>query len=281
MEQLFTFFSLDRIIATAIVIAITSLVQLSCKRVVVAFVRHSVRRARFKDKREEVLREDTLVSIIYSTTRVVIWVISFLLVLEIFKINIAPLLAGAGVAGVALGFGAQSIVKDFLAGFFILAENQYRVGDVLQVNQDVSGTVEALSLRMTTLRDIEGRVHYVPNGTIQIATNLTMDYATVKIDLTVEHKTNIDKLEKVINEVGRSIQDDPEWHDLTLESPHMLRIDQFNNLGIVVRVVGKTVPAEQWKVKGEILRRLTLAFSKANIKLARSRPIPAKDDETK
>ncbi len=273
MDQLIQFFSLDRIIATAIVIGVTSFIQLSSKRVVTAFVRHSIRRAKFKNKREEVLREDTLISIIYTTARVLIWLISLLLILDIFKINIAPILAGAGVAGVALGFGAQSMVKDFLAGVFILAENQYRVGDVLQVNQDVSGTVEALSLRMTTLRDIEGRVHYVPNGTIQIATNLTMDYATAKVDLTVDYKTDIDKLEKIINDVGRGIQDDPAWHDLTHEAPYMLRVDQINETGVVVRVVCKTHPAEQWKVKGEILRRLAKALDEAHIKMARALPM--------
>lgn len=280
MEQLLDYVSLNKLIATVIILAATYVLQFFGKRIVTAFVRHSVRRAKFENKREETLRENTLISIIYTSTKAVLWVIAFLIVLDTFKINIAPVLAGAGVAGVALGFGAQAIVKDFLAGIFILAENQYRVGDVLQVNQEVSGTVEALSLRMTTLRDMEGKVHYIPNGIIQIATNMTMDYATVKIDITVDNATDIDKLEKIINHVGRSIQDDPHWHDLALESPHMLRVNEFSDIGIVVRVVGKTAPNEQWGVKGEILRRLAKAFDEEKIKLARA-ILPAQDQVKK
>jgi len=258
------------LLSVAIVIGIAFALQFSCKKVVQGIIRHSVRTAKFETKHEEAQREETLISIIYTTTKILIWVIASLLVLQIYNINIAPILAGAGVAGVALGFGAQTIVKDFLAGIFILAENQYRVGDVLMVNQDVAGTVEAISLRMTVLRDLDGRVHYVPNGTIQIATNLTMKYASVELDINISYDSNIDKVEKIINQVGEKIYKDEKWKGVALEPPHMLRVDRFSDTAIVVKVVCKTAPSRQWEVKSEILRQIKKAFDKEGIEI----PLP-------
>jgi small-conductance mechanosensitive channel len=258
------------LLSVAIVIGIAFALQLSCKKIVQGIIRHSVRTAKFETKHEEAQREETLISIIYTTTKILIWVIASLLVLQIYNINIAPILAGAGVAGVALGFGAQTIVKDFLAGIFILAENQYRVGDVLMVNQDVAGTVEAISLRMTVLRDLDGRVHYVPNGTIQIATNLTMKYASVELDINISYDSDIDKVEKVIDRVGEKIYKDEKWKGVALEPPHMLRVDRFSDTAIVVKVVCKTAPSRQWEVKSEILRQIKKAFDKEGIEI----PLP-------
>lgn len=258
------------ILSVAIVIGVAFALQFSCKKVVQGIIRRSVRTAKFETKHEEVQREETLISIIYTTSKVLIWLIAFLLVLQIYKINIAPILAGAGVAGVALGFGAQTIVKDFLAGIFILAENQYRVGDVLMVNQDVAGTVESITLRMTVLRDLDGRVHYVPNGTIQIATNLTMKYASVELDINVSYDSDLDKVERVINRVGEKIYSDEQWKGIALEPPHMLRVDRFSDTAVVVKVVCKTAPSRQWEVKSEILRQVKKAFDKEGIEI----PLP-------
>src|SRR5690606_11909016 len=110
-----------------------------------------------------------------------------------------------------LGFGAQSMVKNFLAGFFILAENHYRVGDVIKINQTVSGVVERVTLRETVLRDLDGMVHHVPNGEISIATNMTMEYANVNLDIRVDYDTDLEKLEEVINDIGGQLSEDPEW----------------------------------------------------------------------
>lgn len=258
------------LLSVAIVIAIALVLQFSCKKVVQGLIRRSVRSAKFDSKHEEIQREETLISIIYTTSKILIWVVASLLVLQIYNINIAPILAGAGVAGVALGFGAQAIVKDFLAGIFILAENQYRVGDVLMVNQDVAGTVQSISLRMTVLRDLDGRVHYVPNGTIQIATNLTMNFASVELDINVSYDSDIDKVEKVIDQVGKKIYNEEKWKGVTLEPPYMLRVDRFSDTAIVIKVVCKTAPSRQWEVKSEILRQIKKAFDKEGIEI----PLP-------
>lgn len=261
------------LLLVAIVVAIAFGLQYFCKKIVQGIIRHSVRAAKFETKREEIQREDTLISIVYTTSKVLIWLIAFLLVLQIYKINIAPIIAGAGVVGIALGFGAQAIVKDFLAGIFILAENQYRVGDVLMVNQDVSGTVESISLRMTVLRGLDGRVHYVPNGTIQIATNLTMEFANVELDISVGYDSDIDKVERVIDKVGQKIYENEKWKGVTLEPPHMLRVDRFTDTAIVIKVICKTAPIRQWEVRSEILRQIKKAFEKEGIDMPHRQPV--------
>lgn len=265
----FDIFSVKKVILTLGILVVTLVLQYFCKRLTTGFVRQAVRAAKFETKREEIQQEDTLISIIYTTARVAIWLIALLSTLSIYGISITPLLAGAGVAGVALAFGAQSIVRDFLAGIFILSENQYRVGDVIRVNQDVSGTVETISLRMTTLRDMQGRTHYVPNGKIDIVTNLTMDYGNLQIDLTVVYDTDLDKLQKVIDDVGKKLYEREEFHGVALEPPHMLRLDDFTETGMLVKVIGKCAPGGQWQIRGVLLHDLKKAFDKAGIELAR------------
>jgi len=241
------------------------------RRFAMLFIRRLIRRAikpdSFKTEMDEKQREDTLVSTVGAGIRVTIWVLTVLLLLAEIGIDIAPLLAGAGIAGVALGFGAQSMVKDFLAGVFILMENQYRVGDVIEINQTVSGQVEMVTLRATTLRDLDGMVHHIPNGEITIATNMTMEYANVNLDLGVGYSTDIDKLEKVINKVGQDLADDPKWKEKIFEAPKFLRIDNFADSAIVVKIIGMTAPMQQWAVTGELRSRLKKAFDKDNIEI--------------
>jgi len=241
------------------------------RRFAMLFIRRLIRRAikpdSFKTEMDEKQREDTLVSTVGAGIRVTIWVLTVLLLLAEIGIDIAPLLAGAGIAGVALGFGAQSMVKDFLAGVFILMENQYRVGDVVEINQTVSGQVEMVTLRATTLRDLDGMVHHIPNGEITIATNMTMEYANVNLDLGVGYSTDIDQLEKVINKVGQDLADDPKWKEKIFEAPKFLRIDNFAESAIVVKIIGMTAPMQQWAVTGELRSRLKKAFDKDNIEI--------------
>jgi small conductance mechanosensitive channel len=241
------------------------------RRFAMLFIRRLIRRAikpdSFKTEMDEKQREDTLVSTVGAGLRVSIWVLTILLLLAEVGIDIAPLLAGAGIAGVALGFGAQSMVKDFLAGIFILMENQYRVGDVIRVNQTVSGKVETVTLRATTLRDLDGMVHHIPNGHISIATNMTMEYANVNLDLGVGYGTDIDHLKKVINKVGKDMADDPEWKERIFETPKFLRINDFADSAIVVKITGMTAPMQQWAVTGELRARIKKAFDKNNIEI--------------
>lgn len=249
------------------ILAMAYLGQIIAKKFIERIVRRSVIASKFKTKKDEVQREDTLISILKTAANAAIWVVAGLSVLGVFDINIAPLLAGAGVVGVALGFGAQSLVKDLLAGLFILLENQYRVGDVLQVNQSVAGIVEKISLRVTVLRDLDGKVHYVPNGVIEIATNLTMEYAQVDLNIGVSYDSDIDKVEQVINDVGEQLFIDKKWKGVVLEPAKMLRVDSFDDSAITVKIVCKTAPIRQWEVKSEILRRIKKAFDSEGIEI--------------
>jgi small conductance mechanosensitive channel len=198
-------------------------------------------------------------------------------VLGAIGFDILPLLAGAGVVGITLAFGAQSLVKDFFASLFILGENQYRVGDVLQVNQGVAGLVERITLRMTVLRALDGKVHYVPNGSIEIATNLTMEFAQVDLNIGVAYDSDIDQVERIINKVGKAIYEDEKWQGVVLEPAQMLRVDSFDDSAITVKIVCKTAPIRQWEVKSEILRKVKKAFDKEGIEI----PFPQRVIHTK
>lgn len=252
-------------------IVIILIVAYLLRRFAMLFIRRLIRRAikpdSFKTEMDEKQREDTLVSTVGAGIRVSIWILTVLLLLAEVGIDIAPLLAGAGIAGVALGFGAQSMVKDFLAGVFILMENQYRVGDVIEINQTVSGLVEMVTLRATVLRDLDGMVHHIPNGQITIATNMTMEYANVNLDLGVGYNTDIDELKEVINTVGEDLATDPAWSEKIFEAPKFLRIDNFADSSIVIKIIGMTAPMQQWAVTGELRGRLKKAFDKNGIEI--------------
>lgn len=250
-----------------LVILVAYIVNLITHKTIAKIVRRSVTGKHFKTAKDEKQREDTLISILSTTVTIVIWVTAFLFVLTALGIDITPVLASAGIVGIALGFGAQAIVKDFLAGLFILLENQYRVGDVLQINQSVSGVVEKITLRSTTLRDLEGRVHYIPNGNIEVATNMTLEYANVDLNIGIAYDSDIDKVEKIINSVGEKLFEDEAWKGVVLEPAQMLRVDSFDDSAITIKIVCKTAPIRQWDVKSEILRRVKKAFDKEGIEI--------------
>lgn len=221
-------------------------------------------------------RQDTLISLFTVLWRsLVIIVVSILVFQQLFpKVDLTPILASAGVLGVVLGFGAQSIVKDFLTGVFIITENQYRVGDVVDI-EGAAGTVERISIRSTVLRDADGNVHFLPNGNVMHVINKTMGYSRVNITLAVDPDTNIDKLSDIINEVGKKMAEDEKWREKILEAPHFLSIGTFSDLSLEVKVTGKTQASAQWSVTGELRKRLLKALTKNKIELASIQPIPA------
>ncbi len=249
---------------------IISLAYLSRKFVMIflrRIIRGAIKSDHFKTSKDEKQREDTLISTVSAGLHVTIWVLALLLILSEVGVNIAPLIAGAGIAGLAIGFGAQSLVKDFLAGMFILAENQYRVGDVVQLNGSVSGVVERITLRETVLRDLDGKVHHMSNGEITLATNMTMEYSKVNLNIGVGYQTDIEKLEKIINEVGKKLSTEADWQDYIIEAPKFLRINDFADSAIEVKIVGRTAPSKQWSVTGELRKRLKIAFDKNDIEI--------------
>jgi small conductance mechanosensitive channel len=234
--------------------------------IVEKIVRKSVSGDAYMREEDEQAREDTLIQILSGLVSVVVWVVAFMMILSSLGVNIAPLLAGAGLIGVAVGFGAQYLVRDLITGLFIILENQYRVGDVISLD-GTSGTVERVTLRTTILRDMDGVVHHIPNGEIKITSNKSRDWARVNLVVGVGYGEDIDKVEQVVNEVGQELADDPEWASKIVEAPVFLRVDKLNDSSVDVRILGKTMPNDQWAVTGELRRRLKKAFDKENIEI--------------
>lgn len=212
------------------------------------------------------LRENTLVKIIGSIFRVSVLFIGLMLVLSELGVNLAPLFAGAGIFSLAIGFGAQDLVKDIVAGIFILIENQYRVGDIVEL-ENVSGKVEKMTLRVTVIRDLDGNVHYIPNGSIEVATNQTMDYSKVNLDIGVGYGEDIDRVEKIVNQVGKQLAQDKEWKDKITKAPHFLRVSELGDSSVEIKIIGETKPNEQWSVTGELRRRIVKTFKTENIEI--------------
>lgn len=213
-------------------------------------------------------RYRTLRGLTVSVWRIVIVFMTAIAIARLFftDAQIAPLFASAGIIGVAVGFGAQSLIKDFLSGLFIISENQYRVGDVVEI-EGASGTVERVGTRSTILRDVDGNVHFFPNGMVQHVINKTMDYSKARVVVAVAPKTDINQAVKIINAVGKTIASDDVWAGKILETPAFVMVGDISSTTVELIVSGKVKPADQWAVAAEIRRRLYAEFEKANIKL--------------
>ena len=211
-------------------------------------------------------RARTIGSILKSISTGVIAVIVLLMVLAEFGINVGPLVAGAGVLGVALGFGSQALVKDFLSGIFMIVEDQYGVGDVVDVGE-ASGTVEAVGLRVTRLRDVDGTVWYVRNGEILRVGNMSQGWARAVLDVRVAYNEDIGQVQDVLRELGAELKSDPDWARLVMEDPEVWGVEDLTPDAVVVRLVVKTVPLEQWTVARELRRRIKGRFDREGIEL--------------
>lgn len=193
-------------------------------------------------------------------------IIALLMILAVFDIDIGPAVAGLGVVGIAVGLGAQTLVKDWLAGIFIVLENQYSAGDVVAI-AGVEGTVEDFSLRRTTLRDLDGTVHSVPNGQIVVASNHTRVWARVNLDIGVAYDADIERASALIDRIGADLATDEEWRDRLIEPPTVIRINALGDSGVTLKVLGRVRAAEQWAVAGELRKRILAAFARAGIEV--------------
>ncbi len=214
-------------------------------------------------------RQDTLISLLTVIWKgVLILTVVFLVFQQVFpRIDLTPFFASAGIVGIALGFGAQSLIKDFLSGIFIITENQYRVGDVVDI-EGAAGTVERITIRSTVLRDASGNVHFLPNGEVLHVINKTMGFSKINFTLAVHPDTDIDKLAKLIDDVGEKMYEDEKWSEKLLEAPHFLNVGTVSDMALEVTIVGKTNPSKQWSATGELRKRLIRAFDKNKIELA-------------
>jgi small-conductance mechanosensitive channel len=216
---------------------------------------------------DEVARIQTLARVFRYAASVVIFIVAGTLILGELGISIAPILATAGVAGVAIGFGAQSLIKDYFTGFFLLFEDQVRQGDVVEL-AGKGGLVEEVTLRYVRLRDMEGHVHYIPNGEIKLVTNRTREYATPVLDVTVAYREDTDEVLSVMREAAAALRADPDWKERIAEDLEVIGVDRWADSAVVLRARFKVVPPiQQWNVKREYLRRLKKAFDERGIEI--------------
>jgi len=237
------------------------------------FVRKVIKRAitkGIKDGAKEATekRQKTLIGIFSGALKVIVWLIAIMMILPEFGINVGPILAGAGILGVALGFGAQYMIRDFLAGLFIILENQYRIGDVVCLD-DTCGGVEDITLRKTILRDLDGKVYHIPNGSFKMAANLTKGYSRAHMNVSVAYKEDIDKVMELINKVGNEMVKVSPWKEYIIKPIQVAGPgpDKFGDSGIEIKVLGETKPLKQWDTLKEFRRRLKIAFDKEGVEI--------------
>jgi small conductance mechanosensitive channel len=236
------------------------------RRVVAKIVRVSVTVDHHQTEAAEKKREDTLIQIFSWGIRVVLSMMVIMIIMHEIGLPIGPMLAGAGILGIAVGFGGQYLIRDFFTGFFMILENQYRIGDAVSLDQ-TTGVVENISLRMTTLRDLDGTLHHVPHGDIKRVANMSMDFARINLNVRVSYQTRLEHAIEVINKTGQELAADPAWRDLIINPPQFLRVDDFLETGVVLKVLGETVPSRQWEVSGELRRRIKVAFDREGIEI--------------
>lgn len=215
---------------------------------------------------EATKRAQTLGKILRHALLTVIAFIAVLTILGEVGIQLGPLLATAGIGAVALGFGAQSLVKDVISGFFIILEDQYRIGDAINV-AGVSGLVESVNLRKTVLRDLEGRVHTIPNGEIKKVTNLSKEWSRAVVDIGISYREDIDHIITLLSEIGKELANEEPYKSAILEPMEILGVEQFKESEIIIRMIVKTVPLKQWEVSRELRRRIKNRFDEKGIQI--------------
>lgn len=213
-------------------------------------------------------RMDTIDALATNVIRFFIVVIAGLMIMGKLGLDIGPAVAGLGVVGIAVGFGAQTLVRDYLNGVLILIENQFSKGDVVRL-AGVAGTVEDFNLRRTTVRDIDGIVHTVPNGEIKVASNLTRVWARINQDVTVAYGTDIDRAIAVVDSVGRAMAGEPGWKRRILEAPRVERVEALGEFGVTLKILGSVRATDQWAAGGEFRKRLLAALEANEIEIPR------------
>lgn len=216
---------------------------------------------------EQEKRALTLTGIVKTVGTTVVVIIAIMMGLQEIGLDITPIIAGAGVVGLAVGFGAQSVIKDVIAGFFIILEGQFAVGDVIKTGE-ISGVVERLNLRVTILRDFSsGAVHFIPNSELKVVSNLTKEWSRVALDIGVAYHEDIDRVVEVLQQIGQELGRDERMGPLILEPSEVLGIESFGESQVTIKVLVKTLPQRQWEVARELRRRIKATFEKEGIEI--------------
>lgn len=221
---------------------------------------------RFEAKRDLAVRIDTLASVLRFTWTTALVIVVVTMALNELGVMVAPILAGAGIVGLAVGFGAQNLVRDVITGFFLLLENHYGVGDVVQI-AGIGGAVEAMNLRFTTLRDLQGTVHTIPHGQVETVSNMTREWSRVLLHVGVDYGADPDRVIEVLSGVCKEFYEDPAFGPSLLEEPEVAGVESLEDSAVVYRVIGKTLPVKQWELQRELRRRLLKRLAEAGIEI--------------
>jgi small-conductance mechanosensitive channel len=265
-EMVKTWF-LEHGLAVVVILIVGIVLWIVAKQTIPPLVRRVMARPQAGESREgQKRRADTLQNVFLGLSRVVIVLLVVFMILSEINVSIGPILAGFGIVGIAVGFGAQYLIRDLIAGVFIIMENQYRVGDVARV-ADVAGLVEQINLRKTVLRDLDGIVHHIPNGEIRVASNFSRHFSRVNLNISVSYGTDLDYAIEVINRVCREMAEEEGWKKVIRTAPQVLRVDNLGDSGIDIKIIGDVKPLEQWGVMGELRLRLKREFDKLGIEI--------------
>lgn len=257
----------DSGVSILIIIVIAAAVYFVLRHLIPPIIKKTMVQRMKRELGEEIKkRSDTLSSVLTKTSLIIIVIFALFTILPEFGINITAMLAGLGVIGIAVGFGAQSLIRDYLSGLFIILEDPYDVGDVIRV-AGIAGLVEEVGLRRTILRDLDGIVHSIPNGEIKTASNFTKRYSRVNLNVSVAYGEDLDRVIKVINRVCKEMAEDPKWKADFVTTPQVLRVDNLGDSGIDIKILGDTKPIRQWDVTGELRLRLKRTFDAEGIEI--------------
>ena len=236
------------------------------KRVIHRIITARMPRIREESTEQLASRADTLSKVVNQVISFIIWIVAVMMILSALGVNIAPILAAVGLAGLAVGFAAQNIIRDYLHGFFIVMEDWFRVGEVATV-AGIGGVVDNMSLRRTVLRDVSGTMHVIPNSKIELASNMTRDWARINLNIAVAYKENLDHVIGVINDVCRKLKEDNTWGSDLISTPEVVRVDNLGDSGIEIKILGDTKPMQQFALTGELRKRLKDRFDQENIEI--------------
>lgn len=268
IDKIFSFDILNWLLTSGIKIALIIVGALIfwwiLKAVIEKAIRKTVVLREGQDKETEKKREDTLIKTFRGIFRVTIIIVVSLMILSEIGLDIGPLIAAAGIIGVAVGFGAQYLIRDIISGFFIIFENQYRVNDTVCFDS-TCGTVEDITLRIVMVRDLDGTVHHIPHGEVKKVSNLSKGFSRVNLDVGVGYDSDLDKVEKVVNEVGEELAKDEKFGPMIISAPRFVRVNKLGDSAVDIKILGDVKPLRQWDVTGELRKRIKIAFDKEGI----------------
>jgi small conductance mechanosensitive channel len=254
-------------IRVIIIIAIAVAVYFICRPIIRSIIKRMVSyRMAGEDETEIQQRTNTLSSILVKIAGIIIVIVAVITILPEFGVNITSLIAAIGIGGLAIAFAAQNLVRDFISGFFILLEDQYGIGDVVSI-AGIAGVVEDITLRRTVLRDLDANVHSIPNGKVDLSTNMTKKYSRVNLNVSVGYGENLKRVIDIINKICHEMAKDPQWKDDFITTPSVLRVDNLGDSGIDIKILGDTKPAKQWAIMGELRLRLKDTFDSEGIEI--------------